>query len=142
MGEFQTNELRSVLLGDKLGEGAAREVFVNRVDPNLVVKIEMGAQSFQNIAEWEFWTWAQGSPMEKWLAPCRLISTCGSVLMMDRVYPLRHAEYPKRLPAFLSDLKPENFGKHPKTGLVVACDYGLGLSAIRTADRTLKKVVW
>lgn len=137
---FIGRELRSILLGEQLGRGIARTVYRNAADGRYVVKIEDGAKSFQNVAEWELWGWVSGTPMSKWFAPCRSISAAGAVLVMDYVEPLRTAELPKRLPAFLCDLKPENFGM--LDGRVVARDYGTCLWAIRATNRRLVKAKW
>lgn len=144
---LRRKELKSLFLGKKIGEGMSRKVY-QYTDPltgsfdRAVVKYEgrFVDGHFQNVAEWEIWTWVRGTPMQKWFAPCYAISPCGLYLVQARVDPLRSKEWPKRLPSFLTDLKPENFGMFE--GRVVACDYGTGVSAIRSSGARMVPCNW
>lgn len=119
----------------------ARKVYVLRLNPEYVIKIESGRQSFQNVAEWEYWSWVKDTKIEKWFAPCELISTCGSMLVQRRVTPLRPNELPKRLPAFLDcDLKIENFGLID--GKFVCCDYGTAQFIVQQSPRHYVPAKW
>ena len=140
MSEFRWNEAKSILCADKIGEGQNRKVYVCRLDPDWVVKLEPRGTHFQNIEEWRAWWWAEGTPKARWLAPCRFISPCGFILMQRRVTPMRNGERPKRLPDWLGDLKPENFGV--MDGKVVACDYGTILSSFRDRRTVMTKAEW
>lgn len=140
MSELLYNEARSLLCGDRIGQGSAREVFVLRTNPEYVVKIETAGGSFQNVAEWEIWSFVNGGPLQKWFAPCEMISNCGVMLVQRRVKPLRDHELPKKLPEFLCDLKPENYGLF--NGNFVCNDYGTMGYAIRTVSRRLVKAEW
>lgn len=109
-------------VGDKLGDGIAREVFIVKQDPSLVAKIELGNKEFQNYAEYQIW---QAAPAwaRKWLAPVRYISPYGHVLIQERCYPLLdNSKLPKRVPDFLADLHPNNWGL--LKGKPVVLDYG------------------
>lgn len=141
MSKFFWRELRSVALGDLLGEGTGRKVYVCKLNSNYVVKVEENARSFQNVAEWDHWSWVSAvAPMARWLAPCEFISNSGAVLIQRRVEPLRRSELPKRIPAFLTDTKLENFGM--LEGRVVCFDYGtLGFS-LRSATKRMVKADW
>lgn len=140
MSEFLYGELQSVVCGDLLGEGSARKVYVCKLNSDHVVKVETRGGSFQNVSEWETWSWVQGSQMARWFAPCEFISNCGSILIQKRVEPIRLNERPPMLPAFLCDLKRENFGI--LGGKIVCCDYGTVPSAIRNASRRMVRVEW
>lgn len=118
-----------MLIGDLIGIGTAREVFTCPLDHSIVVKVECTGGSFQNIAEWEAWTWIRATKREKWLAPCTVISSCGTVLLQKRADQLRKDEKPKTIPEFLTDVKRENFGW--LDGRLVCFDYGTILSGIR-----------
>lgn len=118
------NEVYSVLRGELLGEGCARETYALKLNPNLVMKVENVQRSFQNVLEWEIWKRAQGTKWEKYFAPCVSISSSGSVLIMDRTEPIRLSEAPKRLPDVLTDIRLGNFGL--LNGRVVCHDYGVG----------------
>lgn len=140
MSQFHYREARSILCGDLIGEGSARKVYQCLMNADYVVKIETGGKSFQNAAEWETWSWVRATAMEKWFAPCHLISPCGLLLVQRKVAPLRDSELPPKLPAFLCDFKKENFGLLEKR--IVCCDYGTVFSAIRTASKRLLKAGW
>lgn len=145
--QLRRRELQYLFLGEKIGRGMSRKVYkytcpLTGTDDRAVVKYEgqVVAGAFQNITEWEIWTWVRGTPMQKWFAPCYSISPCGLYLIQARVEPLRRKEWPKKLPAFIGDLKPENFGMYE--GRVVACDYGTGISAIRTSNKKMVACNW
>jgi hypothetical protein len=133
-------DLFSLVRGELLGEGVARHVYGYDLDESLVMKFEIGGQSFQNVAEWEVWRWARGTSKARWLAPCISISPSGSVLLQKRVEPLPRSQRPKRLPAWLSDVKTENFGI--LDGKVVCCDYGTTIVAIRQLSNKLVAREW
>jgi len=145
--QLRRKELQLLIFGEKIGEGMSRKVYeyscplTGAVD-RAVIKYEGRFVNghFQNVAEWEIWQWVRGTPMQKWFAPCYSISPCGLYLIQARVEPLRKAEWPRRLPAFLCDLKPENFGMYQ--GRLVVCDYGTGIAAIRTAGKKMVPCKW
>lgn len=139
--ERHFHELLSVVRGDKLGEGVARKVYAVLLNDSLVIKVESASRSFQNVAEWEVWDWVKSdTSLARWFAPCRNISACGLYLIQDRCEPIRDSERPKTLPAFLCDLKRENFGL--LNGKVVCCDYGMILSMVRYWSRKQIKANW
>lgn len=140
MSDLRYREARWMLCGDKIGEGSARKVYHCRINDQYVIKIETMGGSFQNVSEWNTWTWLCDGPMAKWFAPCEFISPCGLILMQRKVEPVRKSDLPKRLPEFLCDLKPENFGF--MDGRFVCCDYGTVASAIRTASRRFVAAEW
>ena len=124
-GSAVISDFGHAFLGQRLGCGIGREVYEFLPDRSKVAKVETTTQSFQNIREWETWSELADTPHAKWLAPCRLISPCGIVLLMDRTEPVRERDMPARLPAWLSDLKRENYGI--LKGRFVCHDYGLNL---------------
>lgn len=133
-------EARSAFLGAKLGEGCARKVYLLRQNPAYVAKIEGGAGSFQNVAEWDAWSWLQGSKIAPWFAPCEWISANGVILVQQRAEPVRRGELPKRLPSILVDLKLENFGMIE--GRLVCIDYGTIGSKLRDSPMALAPAKW
>lgn len=124
---FQTTVNRDffyMILGDVLGAGEYRIVYEHLHRDDLVLKFEPNAHAFQNIAEWDFWNDNRGrKSVARWLAPCEFISPCGIILAMKRTTKPQHADYPKTVPEFLTDLKHKNFGM--LDGKLVAHDYGL-----------------
>lgn len=118
------SDLVWMFVGDKLGEGSYREVYEYLPDKEQkVLKLENHAGSFRNIHEWQVW---QNCPerYKKWLAPCYAISPCGTWLVQQRVDTVTRA--PKKIPSFLDDVKPNNWGLlkvHGKDRLVMH-DYG------------------
>lgn len=130
----------NALCGDLLGEGIHRKVFECKIDPTLVVKVETDEvhRSFANVMEHKNWSENElYKPVARWLAPVVSISPCGFVMLQKRVTPLREGEYPEKLPSFLTDIKPANFGLFE--GRVVACDYSF---LITTISERLKKAFW
>ena len=130
----------NLLCGQKIGEGIHREVFECKLDASLVVKVETDEdyRTFANAYEWRNWDENQyWKPVANWLAPCVSISPCGLILLQKRSDPLREAELPEKLPAFLTDIKPSHFGK--LDGRIVCCDY---TRLITTISHRLKKAEW
>ena len=119
----------NLLCGDKLGEGIHRTVFACRLRPELVVKVENDDdwRYFANVMEMKFWNDHESySKVARWLAPCEYMSPDGRILLQKRVRPLLdESELPAELPAFLTDIKPENFGL--LDGRVVCIDYALNI---------------
>jgi len=124
------------LCGKKIGSGCYRKVYECSFDNTLVVKVESRSQCFSNILEWTYWGelhWMEG--YKEWLAPCVQISPSGGVLIQKKIEPIRRNELPKKLPQFLTDIKPENFGMYE--GRLVCCDYG---SILCDWSKKLKKI--
>ena len=120
--------------GNEIGRGIARTVYACDVAPNLVVKIEDGSQSFQNVLEWEFWQhWKDDRDVARWLAPCEKISSCGTVLLQSRTGPCPKDRYPKDMPKFLTDLKYSNFGLIGRR--LVCHDYALAIMSLHMGKR-------
>lgn len=109
--------------GDLLGTGSAREVYELATDPTKVLKIEIAKCSFQNANEWQIWQLVTGTKLEKYFAPCSMISPCGTVLIMAKTEPLRSKNIV--MPDIITDLKIENFGM--LKGKPVCHDYGISL---------------
>lgn len=125
---------------ERLGYGSGREVYACRVRPELVVKLEAERYSFQNIREWEVWQSIQYTPWAKWFAPCESISPNGSALLQRRTTPVPEGRLPDRVPVFLTDLKPDNFGMFE--GRVVCHDYGNHLMLENGMTNRMKKAQW
>lgn len=139
--EFLYTELFGFLTGKKLGSGLYRTVYEYKLDLEFVIKIAKNVNSrqinFLEMAIWEELT--ECEKLNKWLAPCKTISSCGSYLLQKRAAPLEHTKYPKKIPIFLSDLKYENFGL--LNGKFVCFDYG-GLFLTHRWSTALKKADW
>lgn len=127
----------NLLCHDKpIGSGAFREVFVCRLNNDWVVKVEKDHdwRNFQNVLEMNIWSeFREVKSVAQWLAPCRFMSPNGRILIQDRCAPLRADEMPNKLPAFLTDVKYENFGK--LNGRVVCVDYGMVIMNLSTRLR-------
>lgn len=124
---FQTTVNRDffhLITGAILGAGEFRIVYEHRHRDDLVLKFEPNSQSFQNIAEWDFWNDNKNNKrVARWLAPCEFISPCGIILAMKKTAKPELSDYPNTVPEFLTDLKRRNFGM--LDGKLVAHDYGL-----------------
>lgn len=117
-----TDDLVRSLCGTRLGRGAAREVYAYGPNDRLVLKLELGARSFQNAMEWRTWRDLHDTKHAVWLAPCVWISDSGNALLMHRTQPMQEGQEPKKMPAWLSDFKRVNYGL--LLGKVVCHDYG------------------
>ncbi|MBO6509170.1 MAG: hypothetical protein JJ979_11960 [Roseibium sp.] len=114
-------EFNQLMLGEKLGEGAYREVYEFAPDKSLVVKFELAATlEFCNVNEWNIWQEVAGTKLEQWFAPCEWISFSGSVLLQKRTEPLKRL--PNKIPNVLADTKRDNWGRYK--GKPVMHDYG------------------
>ncbi len=126
--------------GDHLGSGSGREVYAFGLDDKYVIKFENGAQSFQNIREWDVWCDAEfmDPVIKKWLAPCDRISASGTILIQRRTTPA--IKFPDKVPSFLTDLKRSNFGMIGRQ--FVAHDYGVHLVCNSGLTKRLRKADW
>lgn len=116
-------DVAGFFVGAHLGSGESRDVFAAAQCPTQVLKIETGHSSFYNIREWDIWQEVKRGPMAKWLAPCIAISGSGIMLVQARTKPLvKTDKLPARVPAFLCDIKPSNWGWYK--GRIVCHDYG------------------
>ena len=141
---FLTDSVR-FLLGELLGEGISREVYVYAGNPDWVVKVEVHATSrFQNVMEYNFYQeirWQKD--LVKWIAPCERISPHGNWLLQRRTMPVTLAELKRahpRVPVWLTDTKVGNWGRNAK-GRIVCHDYGTH-NAAGCMSKAMKKAGW
>lgn len=116
----------NLLCGEKIGSGQYRDVFKCKIRPDLVVKVEHQAfRGFANILEQRFWDDNQYyNDVSKWLAPCEYLSPDGRILLQAKCDPIRlDDKLPEKVPAFLTDIKRENFGL--LEGKIVCVDYAI-----------------
>jgi hypothetical protein len=118
------NSALGLLVGDRLGGGAHREVYALRHDDTKVIKVEYVCGVFANVHEFQVWDAVKGTDLARWFAPVVFIDTFGNTLIMGRTKPISDRMWNaiEELPAFLEDLKQENFGIYK--GRVVCHDYG------------------
>lgn len=123
-------DMFNLICGDKIGSGAYRDVFECRLRPDVVIKVEQSRtwREFSNVDEYNLWlNYAYCKQVARWLAPCEYISPDGRVLIQKRTKPLTSwDEIPDKLPAFLTDLKPANFGKLDNK--IVCHDYAMTIA--------------
>jgi hypothetical protein len=131
-------DLRGLLLGEKLGEGVYRKVSVFRPDKRLVIKVAE-EDPHPNVIEYRIWEELMDTKVAKWFAPCVAISTCGLFLLQKRVEMHPKSEYPKMVPHFFTDCKYSNFGW--LDGKFVCCDYG-GFVITNGFTNKMKKADW
>lgn len=131
----------NLLCGAKLGSGIHRDVFECRLRPDLVVKVEQQNEwrYFSNVHEMKFWDDNQHyKKVADWLAPCEYLSPDGRILLQRKVRIATSLdELPKQIPAFLTDIKPCNYGW--LEGRLVCVDYAM---TVDKANLRLKKVEW
>lgn len=132
----------NLMAGKWLGGGIGRGVYVLGTDPSMVVKIETASHSFQNVAEWAIWDVVNAAKplVRKWFAPCHYISPCGMILIQARTRPMDKSQFPKRMPAYFTDLKYQNFGM--LDGHIVAHDYGYSRFIHMGLNASMRDVTW
>jgi hypothetical protein len=139
-GEQRYVQAFHLLCDEQIGSGIARNVFSSQVLASSVVKVEDRIGSFQNVVEWETWQRVKETEFAKWFAPCEWISGDGSILVMKRTQPAREGEFPKKMPAFLTDFKRTNYGVLGKR--IVCHDYGLTTMLECGMTKRMKNVNW
>lgn len=140
-GNSVAGDLFGLMVGRFIGKGIGREVYENNLDPTTVIKFETPERSFQNVMEWETWQIVQeADEFRHWLAPCVAISPCGIVLIQKRCLALRPGEGPKKVPAWLTDIKHNNWGLYE--GRPVAVDYGFNAVFDGIKAGRMRKVTW
>lgn len=131
----------NTLCGEKLGDGIHREVYVCRTATDLVVKVEkyLDYRSFANVTENTLWRdWEHAPKVAKWLAPCQYLSPDGRILLQRRAKPVRDDDQlPDKIPAFLTDVKRENFGWID--GQLVCIDYAYHITRL---NMNMKAAKW
>ena len=117
-------EFFGFMLGNKLGEGKYRAVYVCEFNDKLVYKMEIRFEDlmFSNVMEFETWQQVKDTPHAKWFAPCEGISRGGMILAQQRTQPIDPKRIPKKIPHYLSDAHPDNWGL--LKGKPVVHDYG------------------
>lgn len=138
-------DLIDLVLGECLGSGISRDVFVFAPDERIVVKLERaGGGYFSNVREWNIWNAASGLDWaQRWLAKPLFISDNGRVLLMERTATFAEGERtPKKLPAWLTDFKPENYGWGLISGNFVCHDYASDIVTNNSFTKRLRAVKW
>ncbi|HYH16126.1 MAG TPA: hypothetical protein VD794_12945 [Flavisolibacter sp.] len=129
----------NLLCGEKLGKGIHRTVYECKIRPDLVVKVEHeeNYRFFSNVFEQKFWDDNQNyKKVADWLAPCEYLSPDGRILLQRRVKIVTEVDkLPDKMPSFLTDFKPSNFGF--LNDKLVCVDYAL---VIDNPNIRLKKV--
>lgn len=122
-GRYTQLEINFLLLGQFLGKGASREVYVCGFNPRWVIKVEFGDLR-QNIMEQMIWNAALKSPWAAWLAPVLHSSPDGRVIIQERTRPApKGRPFPDKVPDVLADVCERNWGW--LRGRWVCHDYGL-----------------
>jgi len=141
LSDDSASDLFHLICGQMIGEGQYRQVFEHSLDKTKVMKHDSG-KNWSNISEYQIWAEFQNTPIGKWLAPVDWVSARGLWLIQARTTPIAIGEFPKRVPAIFSDLKPSNWGM--LNGRPVCHDYGnhaLFTLVLKEAS-VLKRVVW
>lgn len=140
--ELTFKDAFNLLCGSLIGQGQFRQVFECTLNSDYVIKVEVenidGWRSFHNVLEVEFWREHQyNDDIAPWLAPIHSWSPDMRVIAQRRVTRIPDEQLPKKMPKFLTDVKPGNYGM--LDGRVVCCDYARTVSAIPLSKR---KVEW
>ena len=111
---------------ERIASGFSRDVYAYGQNGEYVIKVEHQDHDhklFQNATEWNLWEEVSEDPkLSRWFAPCINISPGACVLIQARTQPLPKSKKRLRVPAFMCDLKRDNFGL--LNGNLVCHDYG------------------
>lgn len=144
--ESVNSDLITMFLGEKISSGSYRSVYAFNPNPDkYVVKIEpLATDSNAN----EFLTWSnvcgfinEWAWVKDWFAPVLWMSPNGKILIMERTAEQHKKDKPRpdKVPAFLCDVKAENFGW---IGDRFVChDYGF-LWGFLEYRKNMKKASW
>ncbi len=133
-------DMAQLLFGDFIGRGASRSVYQCAFDETLIVKIDEWSGNNANALEWATWRHLADQPTySRWLAPCIAISPRGDLLLQRKTSPISTGKEPKMLPAWLCDVKPENFGL--LKGKVVCHDYNT-LHMLTSREVKMRTAQW
>lgn len=125
------NSVLSLLVGERIGSGASRDVYALPHDKTLVMKVETSGKTFHNQTEWLVWQEMKDWPVSDWFAPCVEIDSYGNVLFQRRTEPFQsekefHAAVTRTrggvIPKIFDDVHYGNFGM--LDGRVACHDYG------------------
>ena len=138
-----SSDIITFLCGTKLGKGIHRDVYIYNPDPSYVIKLERD-DTEANITEYLVWKEVQyfeGNQawVKDWLAPVLYCSANGRVLVQKRTYWKHTQDPPDKVPEFLTDIKPSNFGWIGKK--FVCHDYGF-LHSFTKFNKVFKKALW
>lgn len=134
------------LCGKKIGSGVYRTVYDYNLDDRYVIKLEPN-NTDANIAEFILWDEIRGLSgdlkwVKDWFAPVLWISPNNKVLIMQKTEEKPNKERPKKVPAFFTDLKRDNWGW---LGNRFVChDYGFLYKFIKYEKKftTINKDAW
>jgi hypothetical protein len=130
-------EFFNLFADEQIGKGVFRTVF-RGTDKTLVLKYEHDPKSFCNVNEWQIWNKVKNDrALKRWFAPCVDISPCGTWLVQKYAENIKREQFPKRVPAFLTDFQVANWGKF--NGRIVCRDYGHNLALDRGISRAMRK---
>lgn len=131
-------DMTAFICAESLGTGLSRLVFVYRPNPKWVVKIE--EKGFQNVIEQYVWDRVHQTDFARWFAPIIDASPLGTVVLMERTSLPRPQDFPKRMPAFLTDFKRTNYGM--LNGRLVCHDYGTNLLIENGLTKRMRIADW
>ena len=136
-------ELENLILGEKLGSGVYRDVYIFKPDTTKVIKVAKDNPSAraENLLAYKIYRKCIcETPFEKWFAKIYDISDDGKYLVQERTEKFRKDKYPEKIPHFFTDTKYDNFGYVKGKGLV-CIDYGC-ISLYRAFTSRMSKAKW
>lgn len=127
--------------GELLGSGIYRDVYSITGSNQYVLKICNKPGDFSNVTEWEVFNFVNATPHHRLLAPCFSISPDAQFLIMGRTFPIKDVkDLPSRVPAWMTDLKPQNWGR--RGDKVVCHDYATNLVLNQCVLSATKPARW
>ena len=135
---YSPEEIEKVFLSQQFKDWAE-----GNLDEKYVIKIEPRNTNCNQV-EYTLWEEIKGLTgdlawVKDWFAPVKWISPNGRILLMQKTKEDFNKEYPEKIPKFMWDVKPDNFGWIGKN--LVCHDYGQFYSFIEYSKK-MKKVDW
>lgn len=104
------------LVGDYIGSGVCRDVYVNAFNEKQVIKVAKdGYGAIANAKEFDIWNEVMGFKndlqwVKDWFCPVVSLSSNNSILIMERTFDKPKKKRPEEVPAFMFDVHYNNFG--------------------------------
>lgn len=112
-----------LVLEQRLGGGASREVYSIEGRPEHVAKVALFQKARHNRTEWAIWTQHAEEPLRSMLLPAiEILGENGEILLMPRGHPIsQRSLVPPNAKQWLSDVTPDNWVRW--NGRILCCDY-------------------
>ena len=125
--ELKSDLEMEVQIGEQIGHGTSRDVFLAKGDNGVVIKKVHLVTPAANFIEHILWNAVRGTKYRDTFGRVHAISVSGRYLMMERLGDISKADYRDTpdVPDWFNDNQPSNFGKNAN-GQIKIRDYAIG----------------